>query len=73
VIGFRIGLAAKFGDGGAVDLHVARRDELLGLAPRRNSSSRDDLLQAFNRHLKNRVEPCRTVEERPLRAAWVKI
>ena len=58
VIGFRIGLAAKFRDGGAIDLHVAGRNEFFGLAPRGNSSSRDDLLQAFERHL-------RTVEDQP--------
>jgi hypothetical protein len=52
VIGFRIGLAAKFRDRSAINLHMSGRDEFLGLAPRSNSSSRDNLLQAFERHLR---------------------
>ena len=44
VIDVGIGLAAEFGDHGAVDLHVPGRDQLLGFSPGGNARRGDDFL-----------------------------
>src|SRR6478752_3187514 len=50
MVAFDIGFAAEFGNGLAVHAHAALRDQLFGLAPRRNPRGGDDLLQSLRRH-----------------------
>src|SRR5215831_6881324 len=50
MVAFDVGFAAELGDGLAVHAHAALRDQLFGLAPRRNPRGRDDLLQSLRRH-----------------------
>ena len=46
-IAFRIGLGAELGDDDSVDAHLSAADQILRVAPRRNSRARDDFLQPF--------------------------
>src|SRR5258708_8317318 len=50
VVSFRVSLAPQFADHLAVYQHMPRRNEFFCLAPRSDSGSSDDLLQALSRH-----------------------
>src|SRR5712671_977166 len=57
VVGLRVSLASQFGDCLAIYKHVARRNELLCLAPRSDSGGSDNFLQTLSRHSVTAFDP----------------